>query len=102
MGTPSPVKKIYPRISYTKRLRIVFSCHQRYIGFIAYKVRKRTSQTRVINGTRLLEEELEWHAHAVLMENVKSLGGELASISQRFTLEGQYAYTPGKRNFFIK
>jgi pimeloyl-ACP methyl ester carboxylesterase len=26
------------------------------------------------------------HARAVLMDNVKSLGGELASISQRFTL----------------
>ena len=27
------------------------------------------------------------HARAVLMDNVKSLGGELASVSQRFTLE---------------
>ena len=31
--------------------------------------------------------KLPFHARAVLMENVKSLGGELASISRRFTLE---------------
>jgi hypothetical protein len=31
--------------------------------------------------------QLPSHARAVLMANVKSLGGELASVSQRFTLE---------------
>jgi hypothetical protein len=31
--------------------------------------------------------QLPSYARAVLMDNVKSLGGELASISQRFTLE---------------
>jgi non-heme chloroperoxidase len=31
--------------------------------------------------------QLPSHARAVLMDNVKSLGGELASVSQRFTLE---------------
>ncbi len=29
--------------------------------------------------------QLPFHARAVLMDNVKSLGGELASVSQRFT-----------------
>ena len=31
--------------------------------------------------------QLPYYARAVLMDNVKSLGGELASVSQRFTLE---------------
>jgi len=31
--------------------------------------------------------QLPFHARAVLMDNAKSLGGELASVSQRFTLE---------------
>src|SRR5215467_11546400 len=31
--------------------------------------------------------QLPFHARAVLMDNVKSLGGELASVSQRFALE---------------
>jgi non-heme chloroperoxidase len=31
--------------------------------------------------------QLPFHARAVLMENVKSFGGDLASISQRFTVE---------------
>jgi non-heme chloroperoxidase len=31
--------------------------------------------------------QLPSHARAVLMDNVKSLGGELASVSQRFTIE---------------
>jgi pimeloyl-ACP methyl ester carboxylesterase len=31
--------------------------------------------------------QLPYRARAVLMDNVKSLGGELASVSQRFTIE---------------
>ena len=31
--------------------------------------------------------QLSSQIHAMIMDNVKSLGGELASISQRFTLE---------------
>jgi hypothetical protein len=58
--------------------------------------------------------QLPYRARAVLMDNVKSLGGELASVSQRFTVEDAQKVTmpislvkgelslPSVRNSFIK
>src|SRR5215467_10047799 len=40
--------------------------------------------------------QLSSHARAVLMDNAKSLGGELASVTQRLTLEGHHAHITGK------